>query len=101
MNFTHNFKTTLPNVAMTTAYGIDSDRATNVEMETTIGLDSDGGWYETYDIDTGGERFYAEGALETETDENGSVRLTGYDGCFELPEHITEALKQKGVIIDL
>ena len=73
MNFTHNFKTTLPNVAMTTAYGIDSDRATNVEMETTIGLDSDGGWYETYDIDTGGERFYAEGALETETDENLSL----------------------------
>lgn len=107
MKFTHTFKTTLPHVAMTTSMDIDIDRATNVEMDTTIGIDPDhgtGGWYETYDVETGGERFYAGGVLEVfwDTEDNrGDVRLTGYDGCFELPEYITDALEEKGVIIDL
>jgi len=104
MKFTQHFKTTLPHVAMTTAYDIDIDRATNVVMDSSIGIDPDhgtGGWYETYDLETGGDRFYAEGVLETAHDEDGSVRLTGYDGCFDLPEYITDALESKGVIIDL
>ena len=104
MKFTHTFKTTLPHVAMTTAYDVDKDRATNVEMDTTIEVDPNhhsGGWYETYDVDTAGGRFYAGGILEVYWDDNGDVRLTGYDGCFELPEFITDALESKGVIIDL
>ena len=99
-----DFKTTLPNVAMTTAYDVDTARATNVEMDTTVEIDPDhmyGGWYETYDVETGGDYFYAEGILEVYWDDNGDVRLTGYDGCFELPEYITDALEKKGVIIDL
>ena len=107
MKFTQKFKTTLPHVAMTTAYDVDKDRATNVVMDSSIGIDPNhqyGGWYETYDLETGGERFYAEGILEIywDTEDNrGDVRLTGYDGCFELPEYIIEALEKKGVIIDL
>ena len=104
MKFTHSFKTTLPHVAMTTAYDVDKDRATNVEMDTSIGIDPDhqyGGWYETYDLDTGGDRFYAGGVLETAHDDDGSVRLVGYDGCFELPDYIIDALESKGVVIDL
>ena len=104
MKFKLDFKTTLPHVAMTTAYDVDKDRATNVEMDTSIGIDPDhqyGGWYETYDLDTGGDRFYAGGVLETEHDEDGSVYLIGYDGCFDLPEFIIEALEEKGVVIDL
>ena len=104
MKFQIDFKTTLPHVAMTTAYDVDKDRATNVEMDTSIGIDPDhqyGGWYETYDLESGGDRFYAGGILEVYWDDNGDVRLTGYDGCFELPEFITDALEAKGVIIDL
>ena len=104
MKFTLNFKTTLPHVAMTTAYDVDLDRATNVEMDTTVEVDPNhryGGWYETYDLDTAGDRVYAGGVLEVYWDDNGEVRLTGYDGCFELPEYIIEALEKKGVIIDL
>ena len=89
---------------MTTAYDVDHDRATDVEMDTTIEVDPNhhsGGWYETYDVDTAGGRFYAGGILEVYWDDNGDVRLTGYDGCFELPEFITDALESKGVIIDL
>ena len=103
MKFTHKFKTTLPHVAMTsTLYG-DHDRAENVEMDTTVVVDPNhgyGGWYETYDLESGGERFYAEGVLEVYFDDDGP-RLTGYDGCFELPEYITDALESKGVTIDL
>ena len=99
-----DFKTTLPNVAMTTAYDVDTARATNVEMDTTIEIDPDhryGGWYETYDLETSGDLFYSEGVLEVYWDDNGDVRLTGYDGCFELPEYITDALEKKGGMIDL
>ena len=104
MKFKLNFKTTLPHVAMTsTLYG-DHDRAGNVEMDTIIEIDPNhryGGRYKTYDVESRGERFYAGGVLEVYWDDNGEVRLTGYDGCFELPEYITDALEEKGVIIDL
>ena len=53
MKFQIDFKTTLPHVAMTTAYDVDKDRATNVEMDTSIAIDPNhhsGGWYETYDL---------------------------------------------------
>jgi len=104
MKFEQDFKTKLKNVAMTTAYDTDTDRDVNVVMESTIAIDPDhqyGGWYETYDLESGGDRFYAGGVLETAHDEDGSVRLVGYDGCFELPDFIIKALKKKGVIIDL
>ena len=104
MKFTHNFKHTLPFASMRTAYDVDVDSAKNVKMDTEVCIDPDhgyGGWYETYDLDTGGDRFYAEGVLETEHDDDGSVRLVGYDGCFELPDYIIKALEDKGVIIDL
>ena len=103
MKLDYKFKTTLPFVSMRTAYDVDIDEAKDVVMDTSLAIDPnhrDGGWYETYDLETGGERFYASGVLEVYFDDEGP-RLTGYDGCFELPEFITDALERKGVEIDL
>ncbi len=94
MNFTHTFKTHTPK---------GSEVNAQIWMDPDIGY---GGGYEIWDEATGGNRIYVEGILETERDAdpqggNEIVRLTGYDGCFELPEYIIEALEDKGVIIDL
>ena len=93
MKFTHTFKTHTPKGSVVNA---------------EIWLDPDtnwGGGYEIWDEATGGNRIYIEGVLETEDSSDGDgnerVVLTGYDGCFELPEYIIEALEEKGVIIDL
>ena len=93
MKFTHRFKTHTPKGSVVNA---------------EIWLDPDtnyGGGYEIWDEATGGNRIYVEGILETEDssdgDGNEAVVLTGYDGCFELPDYIIEALEKKGVIIDL
>ena len=108
MTFVHSFEHTLPFVSMRTAYGNDIDKAENVKMETEVAIDPlhpQGGWYETYDLETGGDRFYAGGVLETldtsDGDGNKGVALVGYDGCYELPDYIIKALEEKGVIIDL
>ena len=89
MKFTHSFKTQTP-IGNVICAEIWMDPDTNW-----------GGGYEIWDEATGGNRIYVEGVLETEDEDNGDVRLTGYDGCFELPEYITDALEKKGVIIDL
>ena len=93
MRFEHEFKTQTPRGSVVCA---------------KIGLDPDidyGGGYEIWDDATGGNRIYVEGILETEDSSDGDgnerVVLTGYDGCYELPDYIIEALEEKGVIIDL
>ena len=88
---------------MRTACGTDLHKRENVEMDTEVCVDPEhrsGGWYETYDLETGGDRFYAEGVLEVNFDGD-KATLVGYDGCYELPDYITKALEEKGVIIDL
>ena len=69
MNFNH-FRAHAPFVSMRTAYGNDIDKAENVKMDTEVALtpSTGTGWYETYDLETGGDRFYAEGVLEVNFD---------------------------------
>ena len=93
MRFEHEFKTQTPRGSVVCA---------KIWLDPDIGY---GGGYEIWDEATGGNRIYVEGVLETEDssdgDNNERVVLTGYDGCYELPEYIIEALEEKGVIIDL
>jgi len=93
MRFEHEFKTHTPRGNAVCA---------KIWLDPDIGY---GGGYEIWDDATGGNRIYVEGILETEDssdgDGNEAVVLTGYDGCYELPEYIIKALEEKGVIIDL
>ena len=90
MKFTHTFKAHTPiGNAVCAEIWLDPDTNT-------------GGGYEIWDEATGGNRIYVEGVLETEHSSDGDkATLTGYDGCYELPEYITKALEDKGVIIAL
>lgn len=93
MRFEHTFKTHTPLGNVVNA---------KIWLDPDIGY---GGGYEIWDEATGGNRIYVEGVLETEDssdgDGNEGVVLTGYDGCYELPDYIIKALEEKGVIIDL
>jgi hypothetical protein len=93
MRFEHTFKTQTPKGNVVNA---------KIWLDPDIGY---GGGYEIWDDATGGNRIYVEGNLETEDssdgDGNEGVVLTGYDGCYELPDYIINALEEKGVIIDL
>ena len=88
---------------MTTAYGNDLYRKENVQMESQITITSDhgsGGSFETFDLETGGEDFYAAGVLQIEM-LKGKLSLTGYDGVFELPDYIVEEVRKAGIEIEL
>jgi len=93
MRFEHEFKTHTPRGNAVCA---------KIWLDPDIGY---GGGYEIWDDATGGNRIYVEGVLETEDSSDGDgnerVVLTGYDGCYELPDYIIKALEEKGVIIDL
>lgn len=64
----------------------------NIELNVTIGINNDHyGWFEVYDIETGGDEWYAEGSLTIE-----GKAILGYDGVFALPSCIVEKLRELG-----
>ena len=65
----------------------------NVTLEINIGwFDDDRGFFEIYDIDTGGQNWYAEGYLILDNNV-----LIDYDGVFELLPAIIDKLKEMGI----
>ena len=69
------------------------DSSPKETLEITVGADTNDeyGFFEIYDIKSGGERFYAEGGLWFTGKE-----LVDYDGVFELSQHVTKKLKEWG-----
>lgn len=68
----------------------------HVELECSLGINSeDYGWFEFYDIKTGGEDWYAEGGLTFE-----NKVLVDYDGVFALPPFILDKLAELGYNVD-
>jgi hypothetical protein len=64
----------------------------NITLEVTVGIKSeDYGWFELYDLESGGEEWYAEGGIEIE-----GKMITGYDGVFSLPNVVIDKLKEWG-----
>lgn len=89
------FKATL-NLVMENSFGI-LDKENKVEVNVTLGIRESGtGWFEVYDIKTGGEKWHMEGGLWFQDN-----ALTDYDGVFSLPECIEEKLKELNYKINL
>lgn len=63
----------------------------NVETQITIGMHEGWltGWFEIYDIESGGEEFYGDGGLWFT---NGM--LVDYDGVFSLSSHVIDGLEK-------
>lgn len=101
MKIQHTWESVLPYISEETTH-TTLRASNNVRIKTTIEIDMEWehGWFEFYDIDTGGNRWHAEGELEVD-EHDGQVWLVGYDGIFELPQHIIDKLKEFNVKIDL
>ena len=65
-------------------------------IRASIGIDIEhpfGGWYEAFDIATEGLAYYIEGVLQIDF----LMRtLDDYDGTFELPQPIVDAVVEMG-----
>jgi hypothetical protein len=86
----HNFKAT-QSLSLGSSFGTIRQEM-DVELEVTVGIhDHESGYFEIYDIETGGEDWYAEGCLEFD-----GMDLVGYDGCFSLPDVVINKLKELG-----
>lgn len=90
-NFEETFEV-VKGLSLETSYG-RVRHENDVVISVTIGYraEDDYGWFEIYDVKTGGDNWYADGGLWFNDEE-----LTDYDGVFELPEFIWEYLKSKG-----
>jgi|688.fasta_scaffold842831_2 hypothetical protein len=79
-------------------FNVTTSRGT--ELEVTVGIKNEGyGWFELYDVETGGERVYAEGGLWF-SKEGDTTYLRDYDGVFELPDYIMDKLVEMGYSMD-
>lgn len=60
--------------------------------EVTVGIrDEEYGWFEYYDVESGGEEWYAEGGLWIN-----DKTITDYDGVFQLNPMVINKLKEWG-----
>lgn len=80
-------------VSMETSYGV-VDSSNSEEMEITVGIFKDNperGYFELYDVESGGERFYGEGGLWFD-----GKTLTDYDGVFQISNWVLKKLEEWG-----
>lgn len=90
----HNWQV-ITSLVLENSYGVIT-KQDDVLLDVTIGIkDDDYGYFELYDIASGGDHWYAEGGLWFD----GKV-LTDYDGVFELLPCITQKLNELGYITD-
>ena len=83
------------NMISQNSFGI-VDSCNDVVLNVTIGINSlDYGWFEFYDIESGGSEWYAEGSLNFENNE-----LIGYDGVYCLSDFIVDKLEEIGYNVE-
>ena len=94
-DFNENFEA-IKGLSLETSYGrIRSEKDVVISINIGYTAEKDYGYFELYDVETGGDKWYAEGGLWFENEE-----LYDYDGVFELPPFIWEHLEKKGFNVD-
>jgi len=86
---TTTFQTKI-NLQLENSFGV-IDKEDDVIIEINITLKDDYGSFELYDIETGGDKWYAEGGIWIKDNV-----ITDYDGVFELLPPIINQLKEWG-----
>ena len=82
----------IENLQLENSFGVLKNED-NIKLQVTIGIKHDEyGYFEFYDIESGGEEWYAEGGLWFT---NGELR--DYDGVFCLPNFVLDKLEEMGV----
>lgn len=83
------------NLNLQNSFGV-IDQEDNVKLHVTVvQSDDDYGWFEIYDLKTGGNDWYAEGSLRIDDNE-----LIDYDGVFDLPFFVKTQLREWGIKVD-
>ena len=79
------------------SFGAVGERDT-VTLKVTVAVTDERkrGHFEFYDIETRGDRFYAEGGLWFKPNSEGILELVDYDGVFSLSDFILDALDDNG-----
>ena len=86
----HTFQV-VENLAMENSFGV-LHAENNVTLEVTIGFNNENyGYFELYDVESGGDEWHAEGGLWFT-----NKVLTDYDGVFELLPCILDKLEELG-----
>lgn len=88
------FRTT-QNLVLENSFGVINSE-NNVKLKVTVGIKSENyGWFEFYDVESGGNKWYAEGSLQIE-----GKSIVGYDGVFCLSQPVIDKLKEWGYNTD-
>jgi hypothetical protein len=91
---THEFEVTTY-VSYDNSFGTIKEEE-NVLLHVTIGINSDTyGWFEIYDVESGGSEWYSEGGIWID-----NKTITDYDGIFALPKFITDKLSELGYNVE-
>jgi len=94
MKKTVNFES-VQSLRLASSYGVVKQEEL-VEIEVNISIDGNRGSFELYDIETGGESWYAEGGLWLKK----GTELVDYDGVHELPKVVSDKLIEMGINLD-
>jgi hypothetical protein len=76
------------------SWGATEWQTTTLSISASVNFERNRGCFEIYDIETGGDRFYAEGGIWIS---DCQTEVADYDGMFDLDFRIKEWLQSEGV----
>ena len=98
MQIRTRIETTMP-MRLMGSWGETEFEDVNMRLDISVNLETGYGSFEWYDIETGGDRYYAEGGLWfNESINDSGWELSDYDGVYELPHYVVSWLDENDLI---